>query len=96
MQVLAVDLAQNSATTGGDHALVRATQVVQHLLLDIAKTIFSLSRKKFTDSASQAVLDHMVRIHKGQAQAAGQLPADGGFPRAWKAHKDDAHVKSLN
>jgi hypothetical protein len=96
MQMLAVDLAQNSASASGDHALVCATQVVQHLLLDIAETIFSLSRKKLSNRASQAVLDHMVRIHKGHAQAAGQLPANGGFSRARKAHKDDAHVKSLD
>jgi hypothetical protein len=52
MQMLAVSLGQNSTSVGGDYALVRATDVVQHLLLDIAKATFSLSRKKLTNSAS--------------------------------------------
>ena len=54
--------------TGGNHALMRLGQLVNHLLLQIPEAVLTLAREKLTDRATQAVLDHMIRVDKGQAQ----------------------------
>jgi hypothetical protein len=90
MQPAAVGFAKHSATTCGDHSVVRLGQVVEHLFLYITKDIFAFAGKKLPYRAAQLVLDHMVRVHKRHIQPARQLSADGGFARTWKAHEDDA------
>jgi hypothetical protein len=47
---------------------MRLGQLVDHLLLQIPETDVTLEREKLTDLATQAVLDHMIRVDKGQAQ----------------------------
>ena len=89
-QMAPIGFSQDSAASCGDHALMGLGQVVQHLLLNIAKTVFSFAGKKLPDRAAQTLFDHMVRVDKGHTQPTRQLPADGGFARAGKAHEDDA------
>jgi hypothetical protein len=95
VQVTSIGLTQYGPTTRGYHALMRLGQLVNHLLLQIPETDLTLTRKKLTDRAAQAVLDHMVRVDKGQAQTTRQLASNGSFAGAWKAHKNDAQVQSL-
>jgi hypothetical protein len=90
MQVTAVGFAQDGTTPRRDHTLVGLSQVIEDLLLNIAEAFFSFAGKKLPDRTPQSVLNHMVGIHKRQAKAARQLPTNGGFARARKAHKDDA------
>ena len=95
MHVPSIGFAQNGTAPRGDHALLRLSQLVDHLLLLIPETVLALAGKKLPDRAAQAVLDLMVGIDKRLAKTARQLAANGGFARAGKAHKDDAQRKSL-
>jgi hypothetical protein len=59
--------------------LVAQGQIVQDALLDVTKPLFALSVKKLTNSASQSLFDHMIRIDKWQTQAPAQLSANRRF-----------------
>jgi hypothetical protein len=58
---------------------MRLRQLAQHLLLNISKTVLAFAGKELPDRAAQLVLNHMVRINKGQAKAAPKLSTNGGF-----------------
>ncbi len=45
MQMLAIGFTQDCTATGRDHPLVRLRQVIDHLLLNITKTVLALVLK---------------------------------------------------
>ena len=55
---------------------------VEHLLRHVTKAVFPFTGEEFPDRTAQTLFNHMIGIHKRQAQTASQLPADGGFARA--------------
>jgi hypothetical protein len=71
-------------------------QIVQHALFDVTETLFTFAVEKLANRTPQALLDDMVRVDKGQAQAPAQLAANRRFTRAWKAYKNDTQGKTSN
>ena len=58
-------LPQNRTTTSGKYTGRPLRQLVQHPFFHITETSLTLSLKKLTDRATQALLNHMVRIKEG-------------------------------
>ena len=63
----------------GEHAAAGLGQFIQHLFFDVPKGRLALALKKFSDGATQALFDHMVRVDKAQPLPPGQLAAHGGL-----------------
>ncbi len=73
---LAVGLAQHRTTTGGEHHPGKTGQLIQHLGLKIAKTIFAFTLEKLSNGATQPLFDHMIRVKKGHTQTLGKVPSN--------------------
>ena len=60
-------------------------QLGQQGRLVVAKGRLAMLLEKAADAAAQALLQQVVHVDEGQAQAPGELPAHGGFAAAGHA-----------
>lgn len=65
-------------------------QFIEGGLLKVPKPLLALAGKEGFDRAAQALLYHVVRVHKRHPQAPSELPPDGGFSAAGQADEGDA------
>ena len=63
------------------------SQLVDDGFFDIPKRRFALTGEIVTDGAAEPLLNQLVRVHEGQTQPPGQVPADGGFAGAGEANE---------
>ena len=95
MQVLAVGRTKHRTAAGREHAACERSQLVDHRFLDIAEAALPFAVEIVADRAAQAFLDDVVGVEKGQLQAPGELPPDGGFTGAGEADEGDQETTAL-
>lgn len=66
VEALAIDGSQNRSPSRRYHGRGTKCQLVQHQFFDISKRCLPFSLEILTNGASQASLDLMVRVEKGQ------------------------------
>ena len=54
-------------------------EVFDDLGFDVAETVFALALKKLADRTTDALLDHVIGVHKRHTEATRQMATDGGF-----------------
>jgi hypothetical protein len=84
-KMLAVGFTQDRPATSRQNARLALCQFIDYLFFQIPKRFFTLTRKKLTNTATDTLLDCMVRVSKWNLKPPGKLPPDGGFSRAGEA-----------
>ncbi len=64
VKVVAVSLPQNNTAPSGQHTASILRQLIDHILLEVTKNLFSFALEKFANRAAYAPLYHQVRIEK--------------------------------
>jgi hypothetical protein len=81
MQMRAIGGSQNCATASGQHASAVLRELLNHLFLKVTKGLLTLAREKFTNRASNSLLNDLVRVNEFDIKPSGKLPANRGLTR---------------
>jgi hypothetical protein len=60
-------------------------QFIDYLLFQVTEGFFTLTLKEIADTATETLLDCVIRISERKLKPPGELPPDGGFARAGEA-----------
>jgi hypothetical protein len=60
MQMPSIGLSQHRSTTRGQNAVVVFAQIIDDALFNVAKALLSFPFEKFSNGATQALLNHVV------------------------------------
>jgi len=91
MQALPVYFFQNRTATGSQYrwGLTRLGELINYSRFMLTKRIFAKLVEEGTNRHIQPLLQHRIGIDEVNAQAACQLPANGGLAAAWQANECD-------